>query len=442
MATRRAAKKTARTSSFTHVNQVHVYLWDKHIGAVALDPQYSFYVFSYTPEFVSSGIQTSPLRMRLSEDPYIFTDLPEATYKRLPALLSDALPDDFGNALINRYMADKGIPANEVTALDRLAYMSNRAMGALTFKPARGPAGHKATAIRLGELVEEARRAVQGIVDDDDHANAALRSIIEVGTSAGGARAKAVIALNPETQEIRSGQLDAPDGFEHWLLKFDGMGEDHELGVSQNYGRIEYAYHLMARAAGIDMSDCNLLKEGGRAHFMTRRFDRDGQRDRHHMQTLCAMDHIDYKKKGTNAYSQLFTVIRQLELGYTAQEEAFRRMVFNVMSRNCDDHTKNFSFLLCKGSTTWKLAPAYDVTYAHNPDGDWTNQHLMSVNGKFRDFVVGDLLEEANRFAVGTANDVIRQVRDAIIRWPQFARDAGLPDDEAARIQGKHLLLN
>jgi serine/threonine-protein kinase HipA len=312
----------------------------------------------------------------------------------------------------------------------------------LMFKPARGPAKRKPTAIQLGALVEEARRAVQGVVDDDDHANAALRSIIDVGTSAGGARAKAVIALNPDTKDIRSGQLDAPEGFEHWLLKFDGMGEDHELGASQSDGRIEYAYHLMARAAGIHMSDCDLLRENGRAHFMTRRFDREGQSGRHHMQTLCAMDHIDYKKKSANAYSQLFTVIRQLELTYEAQEEAFRRMVFNVMSRNCDDHTKNFSFLLREGSVMWELAPAYDVTYAHNPGGEWTNQHLMSVNGKFKDFTVDDLLAEANRFAVGTASDVIEQVRAAINNWPRFAHDAALPDDERVRIQGNHLLLN
>lgn len=441
MATRTTGAKTARTRPFTHVERVDVYLWDMHIGAVALDPSYGFYAFIYTPTFVNSGIQPSPLHMRVSGETSIFTDLPEATYKRLPALLSDALPDDFGNALINRYMAEQGIAARDVTALDRLAYMGNRAMGALTFKPARGPARHKPTAIQLGSLVEEARRAVQGIVDDDDHANAALRSIIDVGTSAGGARAKAVIALNPQTRDIRSGQLDAPEGFEHWLLKFDGMGKDHELGISQNYGRIEYAYHLMARAAGIRMSDCDLLRENGRAHFMTKRFDREGQAGRHHMQTLCAMDHLDYKKKSTNAYSQLFTVIRQLELTYAEQEEAFRRMVFNVMGRNCDDHTKNFSFLLREGRVRWELAPAYDITYAHNPDGEWTNQHLMSVNGKFKGFVVDDLLEEASRFGVGTAKDVIDQVRAAIKNWPQFAHAAGLPDDEMTEIQSKHLLL-
>ncbi len=437
MATKRT---TSKRRAFSHVDVVEVHLWDTHIGSVALDPQYGFYVFGYTPLFASRGIEPAPLQMPVTEDPYIFTDLPEATFQRLPAMLSDALPDDFGNALINRYMADQGLSAKDVTALDRLAYMSNRAMGALTFKPSRGPAAHKPTAIQLGSLVEQARLAVKGIVDDD-HANAALRSIIDVGTSAGGARAKAVIALHPETNEIRTGQLDAPEGFEHWLLKFDGMGEDHELGASQHYGRIEYAYHLMARAAGICMTDCRLLRENGRAHFMTRRFDREGKQGRHHLQTLCAMAHVDYKKKGANAYSQLFSTIKQLGLPYEDREEAFRRMVFNVMGRNCDDHTKNFSFLMRQGGAAWELAPAYDVTFAHNPRGEWTNQHLMSVNGKFKNVDLDDLLVEADRFHVGTARDVIEQVRAAIVSWPRFADAAGLPEEEMKMLQQQHLLL-
>jgi len=414
-----------------------------HIGSVALDPTYGYYVFAYTPEFAAQGIEPAPLNMPVQADePYLFTDLPEATYKRLPAMLNDALPDDFGNALINRYMAEQGIAAQDVSALDRLAYMSSRAMGALTFKPSRGPAKRKPTAIELSALVEQARQAVTGLMADDDHTNAALRSIIDVGTSAGGARAKAVIAWRPETGEIRSGQLDAPDGFEHWLLKFDGMGKDQELGTTQNYGRIEYAYHLMARAAGIRMTECQLLKENGRAHFMTRRFDREGISSRHHLQTLCAMAHLDYKKKGTNAYSQLFNTIGLLELPYEDMEEAFRRMVFNVMGRNCDDHTKNFSFMLRKGRTSWELTPAYDITFAHNPTGEWTHQHLMSVNGRFKGFEVADLLAEAERFGVGTARRVIDEVRTAILSWPQFAQQADLLEAQMAEIQAQHLPLS
>ena len=251
-----------------------------------------------------------------------------------------------------------------------------------------------------------------------------------------------MIALNINTNEIRSGQLDAPDGFEHWLLKFDGMGVDQELGTTQHYGRVEYAYHLMARAAGISMTECQLLKENGRAHFMTKRFDRDGKSGRHHMQTLCAMAHLDYKKKGTNSYAQLFSTILKLELPYGDLEEAFRRMAFNVMGRNCDDHTKNFSFLLREGSAVWALSPGYDITFAHNPNGEWTHQHLMSVNGKFKDIEVTDLLLEAERFGVGTAKRVIEEVRAAILRWPQFARQADIPKAQTAEIQGLLLPLN
>lgn len=433
---------TKKTKPYKHVPAVEVHLWGTHIGSVALDPAYGYYVFAYTAEFAAKGIEPSPLHMPVvAEEPYLFSDLPEATYKRLPAMLSDALPDDFGNALINRYMAGQGVSAQDITALDRLAYMNNRAMGALTFKPARGPAKHKPTTIALSSLVEEARRAVTGNITNDEHANAALRSIIEVGTSAGGARAKAVIALNPKTNEIRSGQFDVPEGFEHWLLKFDGMGEDTELGASQNYGRIEYAYHLMADAAGINMTECRLLEENGRAHFMTKRFDREGKNDRHHLLTLCAMAHLDYKKKGVNAYSQLFDTISRLNLPYQDLEEAFRRMVFNVMGRNCDDHTKNFSFRLRKDSLVWELAPAYDVTHAHNPKGEWTHQHLMSVNGKFKDITVTDLLAEADRFGIGTAKQVIEKVRAAIGSWPQFAQQAGIPKTEVSKIQSQLIVL-
>ncbi|QHI96589.1 type II toxin-antitoxin system HipA family toxin [Xylophilus rhododendri] len=433
----RAARK--KPAVYRHVDKVDVFLWDQHIGAVALDPAYGYYAFAYTEAFKASGIEPSPLHMPArGSRPYLFTELPEATYKRLPALLSDALPDDFGNALINRYMADRGIASNSVTPLDRLAYMSGRGMGALSFKPARGPATRKPTAIELSSLVEEARKAVSGHVDDDDHANAALRSIIEVGTSAGGARAKAVVAWNPETQEIRAGQLDAPPGFQHWLLKFDGMGLDSELGSSQHYGRIEYAYHLMARAAGLQMSDCRLLQEHGRAHFMTRRFDRGEDNSRHHMQTLCALSHLDYKKKGTNAYAQLFMAASALGLPYEAMEEAFRRMVFNVLARNCDDHSKNFSFRLRQGQA-WELAPAYDVTFAHNPQGEWTNQHLMSVNGRFKGFEREDLLAEARRFGVGSAPRVIEEVAAALQRWPEFAAAAELPPALVETIGGQFL---
>lgn len=434
--------KKKKTEPYKRVERIEVYIWGQFVGAVALDPSLDFYVFAYDPKFGKSGVELSPLHMPLNdtENPYVFTDLPEVTYKRLPALLADALPDDFGNALIDRYMADKGIPKTRITALDRLAYMGKRSMGALEFKPTRGPKTQKPTALELGSLVTEARKAVKGTIEGDDHAKAALRSIIDVGTSAGGARAKAVIAWNPKSGEIRSGQVDAPAGFEHWLLKFDGMGVDRELGMPQDYGRIEYAYYLMAKKAGIQMSECRLFEENGRSHFMTKRFDREKGHIKHHMQTLCAMNHLDYKKKSTNSYEQLFMTIRQLGLDHEADVEAFRRMTFNVMGRNCDDHTKNFSFLLRQGSS-WALTPAYDVTFAHNPKGEWTSQHLMSVNGKYKDFRLSDLHAVADRFGVGEASSVIKEVSAAIRAWPRFAKKAGVSEKEADRIKKLHLIL-
>lgn len=432
-------RSRARKPTYTHVTHVEVYLWGERIGVTALDPTYGFYAFRYTPEFQARGFEPAPIHMPTTVDrTFLFTDLPVATYKRLPAMLADALPDDFGNALIERWMLDRGIRAEDITSLDRLAYMSNRAMGALEFKPARGPGTQRAMAIQLSELVATARKALHGDFDGDEHAQAALRNIIEVGTSAGGARAKAVVAWNRKTGEIRSGQLEAPPGFEHWLLKFDGMGKDFELGASQDYGRIEYAYHLMARAAGVHMNECRLLQESGRAHFMTRRFDRDDGNVRHHIQTLCAMAHLDFRKKGTNSYAQLFDTMARLGLPYEQKEEAFRRMVFNVMARNCDDHTKNFAFRLRQGQP-WELTPAYDVTFAHNPRGEWTSQHLMSVNGKFKDFTEGDLLTEADRFVIGTAPRVIQQVRQAVMSWRAFASEAGVGTRELERIQAELL---
>lgn len=416
------------------VNAIEVRIWGQTVGAVALDPRLGYYAFEFDPRFAASGIDLAPLAMPLAKahEPFVFTDLPEASFKRLPALLADALPDDFGNSLIDAWMAGKGVAKSAITPLDRLAYMGKRGMGALEFRPTRGPNVASQTAIKLSKLVDSARQAVHGEIDTDTHAKAALAQIIQVGTSAGGARAKAAIAWNPATSEIRAGQFDVEDGFEHWLLKFDGMGKDNELGASQDYGRIEYAYSLMAREAGIAMMPCRLLEENGRAHFMTRRFDRDGNR-KHHMQTLCAMAHLDYKQKATHDYSQLFLTIVQLGLGHEALAEAFRRMVFNIMAANCDDHSKNFSFLLRQGGQ-WELAPAYDVTHAYNPRGEWTYQHLMGVGGRFSGITPADCLSVADRFGIGPAKQVIRQVKAAIDRWPEFAAQAGVEADEIGRI--------
>lgn len=423
------------------VQAIEVRIWGKTVGAVALAPNLGYYAFEYDSKFVKSGIELAPIAMPLTEarEPFIFVDLPELSFKRLPAMLADALPDDFGNALIDAWMAGKGIDKKQVTPLDCLAYMGKRGMGALEFKPSRTPAIASSTAIKLSRLVESARMAVHGELASDHLAKAALAQIIQVGTSAGGARAKAAIAWNPATDEIRPGQFDVEPGFEHWLLKFDGMGVDRELGGSQDYGRIEYAYYRMACAAGIAMSPCRLLEENGRAHFMTRRFDREGNR-KHHLQSLCAMTHLDYKQKASHDYSQLMQTVIRLGLDYPALEEAFRRMAFNVMAANCDDHTKNISFML-RENGSWELAPAYDVTHAYNPGGEWTWQHLMSVNGKFSGITQDDLLAVANRFGIGTAQKVMQQVRAAVVAWTDFAEQAGVSPVEMSRILEHHSLL-
>ncbi|MFZ4438284.1 MAG: type II toxin-antitoxin system HipA family toxin [Syntrophales bacterium] len=423
------------------VSAIEVRIWGKIVGAVALDPKLGYYAFEYDPGFVASGIQLAPLTMPLTQarEPFVFADLPELTFKRLPALLADALPDDFGNSLIDAWMSGRGVAKSQITPLDRLAYMGKRGTGALEFRPARSPASTGTTAIKLSRLIESARSAVHGEIGSDHLAKAALAQIIQVGTSAGGARAKAAVAWNPTTDEIRSGQFDVEPGFEHWLLKFDGMGADRELGGSQDYGRNEYAYFLMAGAAGIAMSPSRLLEEGNRVHFMTRRFDRDGNQ-KHHLQTLCAMAHLDYKQKASHDYNQFFLTIKSLLPGYHALEEAFRRMAFNVMAANCDDHTKNISFILREGKE-WELAPAYDVTHAHNPQGEWTRQHLMAVNGKFSGITRNDLLAVADRFGIGTAPQVLKQVGRVVSAWPHFAAQAGVGPAEIRKILEHHRVL-
>jgi len=427
--------------AYKPATKIDAYIWGTYVGAAAHDPALGYYVFAYDPAFAKQGVELSPLHMPLNErgQPFAFVDLPELTYKRLPAMLADALPDDFGNALVDAYMAERGVRREQITPLDRLAYMGKRAMGALEFVPSLGPKQRTPTALDLSDLVSLARAAVRGTLGVDKEVHSTLRQMIEVGTSAGGARAKAVVAWNPSTQEIRTGQLEAPTGFEHWLLKFDGIGVDHDLGSTQGYGRIEYAYHLMARAAGISMSECRLLEEHGRAHFMTKRFDRGVNGVKHHMQTLCAIDHLDYKKVGAHAYEQLFFVSQhpRMNLGHATDVEIFRRMVFNVMARNCDDHTKNVSFRLQQGSS-WELAPAYDVTFSYNPASTWVQQHQMSVSGKFRGITRSDCLKLADRFGVGEASAVIREVRRAVMNWPEFAAQAEVSAVEAQRIAALH----
>jgi serine/threonine-protein kinase HipA len=420
--------------AYQPVDAVEVSVWGMRVGAVALDPASGYYAFEYFPDWIVRGIELAPLTLPSRPGVRVFPSLPEATFHRLPALLADSLPDDFGNALIDAWLAAQGVHRGDVSPLDRLAYLASRAMGALEFRPSRGPRYRVPSAIELGELVEGARRMLGGTFAGDHETETALHSLIQVGTSAGGARAKAVIAWNPQTGQIRSGQLPADPGFEYWLIKLDGVGNDSELGSGDSYGRIEYAYSLMAKAAGIEMMPCRLLEENGRAHFMTKRFDRSDDGAKHHALTLCDLAEIDFRLRGTNDYAQLFQVLDQLGLNAATREQAFRRMVFNVLARNCDDHTKNHSFLLDSPGASWRLSPAYDVTFAYNPRGEWTYQHLMAVNGKFSAITRTDLLAVADRFQVPRPRVLLTEVAAAVAQWQSFAAEARIAPELAAEI--------
>lgn len=405
---------------------IGIRIWGKEVGAVAADPTLDAYVFEYEPAWRRRNIELSPFLIPVTgtQTSFVFPSI-ASSFQRLPGLLADALPDKFGNALIDAWMARHGINKDSVTALDRLAYMGRRSLGAMEFHPAMGSATESKRPLEMKSLVESARKVLKGDFAGDSHAQAALANIIRVGISAGGARAKAVIAWNPKTEEIRSGQFAVPEGFEHWLLKFDGIGEDLALGTTGDYGRIEFAYYLMATRAGITMEPCRLMTENGRAHFMTKRFDRDGNR-KHHIQSLCALQHLDYNQRATHAYEQYFLLIQKFGMGDAAMQQAFRRMAFNVMARNCDDHTKNFAFRLKEGSN-WELAPAYDVTHAHSPTSEWTAQHLMAVNGKFDEISRSDLLSVADRFLIPNAKGILNEVLSAVNEWPRYAIEAGVP---------------
>lgn len=430
-------------ATFRHVEVIETWIWGQRVGAVAWDPNRRTHVFEYDPAWWRGGVQLAPIMMPV--DPgnptpasrrFLFPALDEVTFKGLPGLLSDALPDAFGNQLIDAWMATHGYSPAQVTTLDRLAYMNKRGMGALEFRPARGGQTASSTPIQMARLVEQARRAFQGQLEERDKDARALNQLISVGTSAGGARAKAVLGWNPETDELVAGQFDLDDGFEHWLLKFDGMGLDQQLGPGQHYGRIEFAYHRMAVLAGIAMQPCRLHHEGGRAHFMTRRFDREGNR-KHHVQSLCALQHMSYNFTRTHAYESLFLTARALGLDDAAMSQLFARMAFNVAACNQDDHTRNFAFLLREGGA-WELAPAFDVTFAMDPGNRWLSAHQMSVAGKFEGIGRADLLTVADRFSIPGTATAFTRINDALSAWPGLAEDAGIASAEAGRIGAMH----
>jgi serine/threonine-protein kinase HipA len=418
--------------SYTSTDIIEVSAWGRLVGAVAMDPASGFYAFEYDDAWVERGAELSPMHLPRRRGVFIFPELPRETFYGLPAMVADALPDRFGNALVNAWMAEQGVDPASITPLDRLAYASDRAMGALTFRPPAGPSAHQVSAVQLADLVAAARAQISGRLDDGGDIHRALAELISVGSSAGGARAKAVLAYNPSTGQMLSGQFAAPAGYEQWLLKLDGVGDpvgqNDPLVTSQEYCKVEYAYYLMATSAGIDMSESQLLREGPRTHFMTRRFDRGPHGERIHTQTLCALAHLDYNARRAHAYSSYFLTARALGLGPDAAREIFRRAVFNVMGVNRDDHAKNFSFLLPDGGA-WQLAPAYDVTHS-NWGGSWTQNHQMSVNGRFVDVALDDLRVMGDRHEVPGVETVLRDVAAAIARWRDFALAAEV--DEVA----------
>lgn len=420
-----------------------VKLWGRTIGAVSLEDGAEVAAFEYDHVFAQSGVEVSPLTMPLSDRVYRFPELSRQTFHGLPGLLADSLPDNFGNVLINAWLATQGRLPESFNAVERLCYIGARGMGALEFAPALGPAARRATEIRIDKLVELAsevltRRNGLSASFADEHKEESLKDILRVGTSAGGARAKAVIAWNPSTHEVRSGQVDAGEGFEYWLLKFDGVrgNKDKELDDPQGYGAIEYAYCKMAAEARIAMSECRLLEENGRRHFMTRRFDRLPGGGKLHMQSLCALAHYDFNMAGAYSYEQALLVIRRLGLPMSAIEEQFRRMAFNIIARNQDDHVKNIAFLMDK-SGAWSLSPAFDMTYSFNPSGAWTASHQMTLNGKRDNFTLDDFRACAKTASMkrGRAETIVREVHASVSRWRDYAEEVGVPVAWRDRIQ-------
>jgi serine/threonine-protein kinase HipA len=422
-----------------------VKLWGRTIGAVSQDEDRDYAAFQYTPEFAASRYEVAPIAMPLANRVYTFPDLPRETFHGLPGLLADSLPDRFGNAVIDAWLASEGRTAASFGAVERLCYVGARGMGALEFEPATGPEPEATARIEVDALVRLAgevlteRRGMQGSFAEKERRDA-LTDILRVGTSAGGARAKAIVAWNPETNEVRSGQIADLPGFEHWLIKFDGVAgnKDKELEDPRGYGAIEYAYHLMAVAAGIDMSECRLLEENGRRHFMSRRFDRQAAGAKLHMQSLGALAHFDFNQAGAHSYEQAMQIMRRLGLSMQAVEQQFRRMAFNIVARNQDDHVKNIAFLMDK-TGTWSLAPAFDVTYSYNPQGLWTGLHQMSMNGKRDGFTLQDFDAVGRTVSLkrGRAREIVTEVAAAVARWPEFAEAAGVGDAQRDQVRAQ-----
>lgn len=419
-----------------------VYLWGTKIATVVFDNETGLASFEYADGFLRSGIEVSPIAMPLSPQVYTFPELAAKSFHGLPGLLADSLPDKFGNAVIDAWLQRQGRSPESFDPVERLCYTGNRGMGALEYVPARGPGAGEQDEVRIERLVAlasdilRAREDMHVSVKADEEA---MREIIRVGTSAGGARAKAIIAWNETTGDVRSGQIAAGDGYGYWIIKFDGVGNngDKEGADAPQYTCIEYAYSLMAKASGLEMSECRLYEEQGRRHFMTRRFDRDPRTGaKIHMQSLGGIAHFDFNLPGAYSYEQAAEVMRRIGVTRTEIKQFYRRMVFNVLARNQDDHVKNISFLMDRAGK-WRLAPAYDVTYAFNPNGFWTGSHQMTVHGKRDHIIREDLLGSAQNMGVkrAEADRIIQEVREGIAGWMGTAQSAGLREETAEAIR-------
>ena len=419
------------------VDVAEVHLWGRQIGAVSWDTSRSLATFEYEPGFLRSGIELAPLTIPLGPGLFSFPELGFASYRGLPGLLADSLPDKFGHLLIDTWLASEGRDRSSFSPVEQLCYVGTRGMGALEYRPAyRGR--DRSAQIQVERLADLAARVLERRdhlqVDIED----GLADLLLVGTSAGGARAKAIVAWNPHTGEVRSGQVEAPAGFQYWILKFDGVGSsDRELGDPEGYGRVEYAYHLMAQRAGIEMTDSRLqIDDRGRAHFMTKRFDRSNAGGKLHTLTLSAIAHLDYNQAGVHSYEDALSITLRL-CGARDVAQLYRRMVFNVVARNQDDHTKNIAFVMDKAGM-WRLAPAYDLTWAYNPQGLWTSRHQMSIAGKTEDLTHEDLLSVADHFGIRRPGAIIEEVVEAVRQWPAIAADVGVDQSYSRRISSTH----
>ena len=420
-----------------------VWLWGTRIGAAVLEDDSDYVSFQYASDFINSEIEVAPLMMPLGEQIYSFPALPLDTFHGLPGLLADSLPDRFGNALINSWLASQGRTPESFNAVERLCYTGTRGMGALEFHPSKGPRTRTAKKIKVDKLVELASEILTyrknlSVYFEDKKRNEALKEILLVGTSAGGARAKAVIAWNPKTNEVRSGQVSAGPGFEYWLIKFDGISgnKDKELEDPKGYGAIEFAYHKMALDAGIEMSECRLFEENGRRHFMTRRYDRTNDGKKLHKLSLFGMAHLDFNQPGAHSYEEAIFTSRRLNLSMNAIEQLFRRMTFNIVARNQDDHVKNIEFLMDKNGE-WSLAPAFDMTYSYLPSGQWTSNHQMTLNGKRDNFALEDFKSCAQKALMkrGRAETILKEVTEVISCWKDYADEAKVTATQRDKIQ-------